>query len=270
MGRILRQTILIIASLTMAFPLLWMILSSMKSSTEIQAHPFVLPANWSFQPFIDAWNQGRFDRHFMNSFLVTGTSVLGVLLAGSMAGFVFARFRLPALPAILILFMVGLLLPVEGLLIPLHRLTGSLGIRQTYLALILPYIALELPISIFLFRTFFLQIPKEIEEAARMDGCNAWQLYWRIFLPMSMQIASVVGIFTFLSLWNEFLLANFLISNDSLKTMPSAFNAFFGHHKANYQLIFAGLSVFILPAVAFYLVLSRAITRSVTAGALKG
>jgi len=99
-----------------------------------------------------------------------------------------------------------------------------------------------------------------------MDGCNAWQLYWRIFLPMSRQIAGVVAILTFLSFWNEFLLANFLISDEGLKTMPSAFNNFFGHHKANYQLIFAGLSVFILPAVAFYLVLSRTITRSVTAG----
>lgn len=270
MRRTFLHTLLVLLSLFMAFPLVWMILSSMKSSNEILADPMALPTTFGFKPFVDAWKQGEFGGYFVNSFIVTGVAVTGVIFVGSLAGFALARFRVPAAPVILPLFVVGLLLPVEGILIPLHRLIEQLGINESRLALILPYIALELPVSVFLFRTFFLQIPKEIEESARMDGCNAWQLYWRIFFPMGRQVMGVVGILAFLAIWNEFLLANFLLADDNLKTMPAAFNAFYGRHKANYQLIFAGLSVFVVPAVAFYLVMSRTITKSVTAGALKG
>lgn len=261
---------LILLSIFMAFPLIWMIFSSMKSSNEILADPMAFPKSLSITPFIEAWKQGEFGGYFLNSFLVTGIAVTGVIFVGSLAGFALARFKVPLARIILPLFVVGLLLPVEGILIPLHRLIEQLGINESRLALILPYIALELPVSVFLFRTFFLQIPKEIEESARMDGCNAWQLYWRIFLPMGRQVMGVVGILAFLAIWNEFLLANFLLADDNLKTMPAAFNAFYGRHKANYQLIFAGLSVFVIPAVAFYLIMSRTITQSVTAGALKG
>ncbi len=254
----------------MGFPLVWMIASSMKESMDILRAPMSLPRTWSAQPFLDAWEKGEFSRHFGNSIFVTSTSVAGIVLAGSMAGFALARFRLRGASAILGLFVVGLLLPVEGILIPLHRLTEQLGIQQSRFALIFPYMAIELPVSVFLFRAFFSQIPKEIEESARMDGCNAWGMYWRIFLPMGTQMIGVVGILAFLAVWNEFLLANFLIHDDDLKTMPSAFNAFYGRHRMNYQLIFAGLSVYVLPAVVFYLVMSRAISRSVTAGAVKG
>ncbi|MBI1785207.1 carbohydrate ABC transporter permease [Candidatus Sumerlaeota bacterium] len=270
MKHVLRHFLLALLSMGTAFPLIWMVVSSMKSTTAIQSSPMSLPAHWSLQPFMDAWRQGDFSRHFGNSIAVSMTAVAGIILVGSMAGFALARLRLPGAPFILAVFVVGLLLPVEGILIPLHRLNEQLGIDHSRLALILPYMALELPVSVFLFRTFYLQIPREIEESARMDGCNTWQLYWRIFLPMGRQIMGVVSILAFLAVWNEFLLANFLLNDDSLRTMPSAFNAFYGRHKANYQLIFAGLSVFVLPAVAFYLAMSRMIVKSVTAGALKG
>lgn len=270
MARISKHLLMILLSVGMAFPLFWMIASSMKEHTAIMASPLSLPAHWSLSPFFDAWEKGDFTRHFGNSIIVTACSVFGVLLGGSMAGFALARFRVPAASALLGIFVIGLLLPVEGILIPLHRLVETLGLQKTHLALILPYVALELPVSVFLFRTFYLQIPREIEESGRIDGCNAWQLYWRLFLPMGRQVMGVVGILAFLSIWNEFLLANFLVANPDLRTMPAAFNAFYGRHRVNYQLIFAGLSVYVLPAVVFYLIMSRAITRSVTAGALKG
>lgn len=270
MGKLARHSVLIVLSLAMAFPLVWMVLSSMKEHTAILASPLALPVSFEFEPFQRAWVEGRFGQHFANSLIVTGSAVFGVIILGSMAGFALARFKIPAAPVIAALFVIGLLLPIEGILIPLYRLVETLGIQRSLFALILPYIALELPIAVFLFRTYYLQIPKEIEESGRMDGCNAWQLYWRIFLPMGRQAMGVVGILAFLAIWNEFLLANFLVSDPENRTMPAAFNNFYGRHRVNYQLIFAGLSIYVLPAVVFYLVMSRAIARSVTAGALKG
>lgn len=270
MSRVLKHLTLILLSLLMAFPLIWMLISSMKEHTVILSQPLALPQHWSLDPFIDAWQKGEFGHHFGNSLLVTASAVGGVLMLGSLTGFALARLQLPGSNLVMGIFVIGLLLPVEGILIPLHRLVGDLHIQKTHLTLILPYIALELPVSVFLFRTYYLQVPREIEESGRIDGCNTWQLYWRIFLPMGRQMMGVVGILTFLAVWNEFLLANFLVIDEGLRTMPSAFNAFYGRHRVNYQLIFAGLSVYVMPAVVFYLIMSRAISRSVTAGALKG
>lgn len=254
----------------MAFPLAWMVLSAMKEKNRILAQPLVPPEKIDFEPFARAWVEGEFSRHFGNSILVTGSAIVGVLALASATGFALARFPLKGSGAIRTLLVVGLLLPVEGILIPLHSLNERLGIDDSRLALILPYMAIELPIAVFLFQSFYSQIPRELEEAARMDGCGAWGLYWRIFLPMGAPIMGVVAILSFLAFWNEFLLANFLVSDDSIKTMPAAFNAFYGRHRVDYQLVFAGLSLYVVPAVLFYLVMSRAITRSVTAGALKG
>lgn len=269
-GTLARHATLIALALFMGLPLLWMVGSSMKRKDRIVSHPLEMPERFTLTPFRDAWVQGEFGRHFGNSLIVTGCAIVGVILLASMAGFVLARFPLPGSPLLRTLFMVGLLLPVEGILIPLHALNESLGISESRFALILPYVALELPVAIFLFQAFFSQIPREIEEAARMDGCRAWSIYWRIFLPMGAQVTGVVAILVFLAFWNEFLLANFLVSEESIRTMPAAFNNFYGRHRVNYQLVFAGLSIYVVPAVVFYLLASRWIARSVTAGALKG
>ena len=166
--------------------------------------------------------------------------------------------------------MVGLILPIESIVFPLKDLTETLGIGDRWPALIGPYMALEMPLAVFGFRSFFASIPKEVEESARLDGCNLWQLYWRIFLPMAGPAIGVVGILVFLAVWNEFLLATFLITDSAYQTLPAAFNNFYGRNTHELHLIFAGLVIYIAPAVAAYLVFSKAITRSVTAGAVKG
>jgi len=269
--KIARLMLLSIAAALMAFPFVWLLLSAMKTTPEIQAYPFALPDRLSFRNFIDAWQVGRFADHFLASLVVSVCSVAGLLLLGSMAGFAFARFRVPGGTLLLGLLMIALVLPVEAIVFPLRDLTESLGIEDRWPALIGPYIALEMPLAVYVFRTFFASIPRDMEECARLDGCNLWQMYWRVFLPMAAQATSVVGILVFLAVWNEFLLANFLIGPgaEQYQTLPAAFNRFYGRRTAELHLIFAGLSIYIAPAVAVYLAFSRSISRSL-AGAVKG
>jgi len=264
-----RYAVLAVATVAMVFPLVWLLLSAMKTTPEIQAHPFALPARLSLANFVEAWRVGRFSDHFLSSAVVSACSVGGLLLIGSMAGFAFARFRIPAADLLFALFMIGLVLPVESIVFPLKDLTETLGIADRWPALIGPYIALEMPLAIYVFRSFFASIPREMEESARLDGCNLWQMYWRVFLPMAAPAISVVGILVFLSVWNEFLLANFLITDERFQTLPAAFNNFYARHTRRLDLIFAGLGIYITPAIAVYLVFSKAITRSL-AGAVKG
>lgn len=261
--------ILSVAALVMVFPLLWLLVSAMKSTPEILARPFALPARISFRNYVDAWVIGRFDDHFLSSAVVSVCSVGGLLLLGSMAGFSFARFRMPGASLLFTVFMVALILPVESIVFPLKDLTEALGIGDRWPALICPYIALEMPLAIYVFRSFFASIPRELEESARLDGCNLWQMYWRVFLPMAAQATGVVGILVFLAVWNEFLLANFLITDERFQTLPAAFNNFYARNTRELNLIFAGLGIYITPAIVVYLAFSKAITRSL-AGAVKG
>lgn len=269
---IVRLVVLMIAAAVMVFPLVWLILSAMKTTGEIQARPFALPVQFSFNNFAEAWRVGRFDQHFLSSAVVSSSSVIGLLVLGSMAGFAFARFRIPGAGVLFAIFMVALILPIESIVFPLRDMTEMLGIADRWPALIGPYIAIEMPLAIYVFRSFFASIPREMEESARLDGCNLWQMYWRIFLPMAGQATSVVGILVFLAVWNEFLLANFLISaydGGRFQTLPAAFNNFHARHSQQLDLIFAGLAIYITPAIAVFLIFSRSITRSL-AGAVKG
>lgn len=269
--KVVRHMILVAAAATMVFPLVWLLLSAMKTTAEIQAYPFALPGRISLQNFVEAWRVGRFADHFLSSAVVSVCSVGGLLLLGSMAGFAFARFRIWGGNLLFAVFMIALVLPVESIVFSLRDLTETLGIEDRWPALIGPYIALEMPLAIYVFRSFFASIPREMEECARLDGCNLWQMYWRVFLPMAAQAISVVGILVFLAVWNEFLLANFLIgpNAEQFQTLPAAFNRFYGRRTSDLNLIFAGLSIYIMPAVVVYLTFSRALTRSL-AGAVKG
>jgi len=269
--RPLRHILLILATVVMVFPLVWLLLSAMRTNAEILAEPFALPARISLANFVEAWRVGQFADHFLSSAVVSTCSVGGLLLLGSMAGFAFARFRIPAGGLLFSVFMIALVLPVESIVFPLRGMTEGLGIADRWPALIGPYIALEMPLAIYVFRSFFASIPHEMEECARLDGCNLWQMYWRVFLPMAAQATSVVGILVFLAVWNEFLLANFLITDSApeFQTLPAAFNNFYARHTRRLDLIFAGLGIYIAPAVVVYLSFSKAITRSL-AGAIKG
>jgi len=265
-----RHLVLLLASAATVLPLAWMVLASMRPGAEILANPLAWPEKLTLEPFIRAWRVGEFHRHFLASAVVSVASVTGIVLFGSLAGFGLARFNIPGGRWLYSLLLLGFLLPTEAIVLSLAGLTETLGISGTWLALIGPYMAIELPTAVFIYRSFFVSIPEAFHEAARIDGANTWQVYWRIFLPMAWPATAVVSIVSFLAVWNEFLLATLLVVDPDLQTMPAAFNAFYGYRRSDYQLILAGLTVYVLPAVVVYLIFNRVISRSVTEATLKG
>ncbi|MBP7934244.1 MAG: carbohydrate ABC transporter permease [Phycisphaerae bacterium] len=265
-----RHAALLVASAATVLPLAWMVVASMRPGAEILANPLAWPEKLTLEPFIRAWQIGEFQRHFLASAVVSTASVTGIVLCGSLAGFGLARFSIPGGRWLYSLLLLGFLLPTEAIVLSLAGLTEKLGISGTWLALIGPYMAIELPTAVFIYRSFFVSIPQAFHEAAWLDGASTWQVYWRIFLPMAWPATAVVGIVSFLAVWNEFLLATLLVVDPDLQTMPAAFNAFYGYRRSDHQLILAGLTVYVLPAIVVYLVFNRVISRSVTEATLKG
>jgi len=268
--QIIAYAILAAASAAMAAPFLWMVVSAMKTNAEIFSSPWSLPSRWHFENFKNAIVIGRLHRYALNSLIVTSTTVAALLFLSSLAAFAFARLRFPARDILFPVFLVGLVVPLQGILIPLFVLLREAGLLYTRGALILPYISWGLPLAIYVLRAYFLNIPSELEDAARIDGCGSFGLYWRVLLPVAKPALAAVTIFSALDAWNELLLVQLFIMNDELYTLPMGILNFSGHHSSDYPLIFAGLSLVALPMIALYVALQKWFIRGLTSGAVKG
>jgi raffinose/stachyose/melibiose transport system permease protein len=251
-------------------PFYFMIQSGFKKQFDLLTHPFwALPQEWSLENYRTVL-QGPFLRSFANSVMVVSVSVTLILLIGSMAAFVFARmdFRLnrPLFAAV----VAGLAIPTHVTLIPVYVLTTRLGLYDTLWALIGPYVAFNLPLAIFILTEFMRQIPRELEEAARLDGAGPAAFFWRIALPLSRPGLATVGIYNAVGLWNEFVFAYVLTSSPTRRTLPLAIWDYQGQYTANIPLIMAVLSLSALPLIVIYIVAQERVISGMMAGALKG
>jgi len=240
--------------------------SSLKGKVEIYQRPWALPQDPQWENLKEAWKVGGLGRYLGNSVFVTGSSVLLVLLAASLCGYACARIPFYGKTWIHSLFLLGLVLPIQAAVIPLYYLLRHMGLLDQRMALILPYAAWGLPIAMFIFRGFFSQIPREYDEAGRIDGCGEFSLYWRIFLPLCKPAAGTVALFSALSCWNELLMAVLFIQNDAFKTLPVGLLAFFGYRQADYSLLLAGLTLVTIPMLAVYFVLQKTLMKGLTGG----
>lgn len=252
----------------MTYPLIWMIYSSLKTDREIFLFPWSLPGKMRLDNWMQAWEMGNLGRYFINSIFITSVSVLLVALLSSMAGYAFARLTFKGRDFLFYTFLLGLILPVQVLVIPLFTFFDKIGILNTYFALILPYIAWGLPLSIYIFKSFFLTLPEDIADAAKIDGCSLFGLYWRIMLPLIRPALVTIAILQSIGIWNEFLLALLFIYDDELKTIPVGLLAFYGYHNVNYKLVFSALSITIIPVLIVYFIFEKQIVSGLTTGAL--
>ncbi len=252
----------------MTYPLIWMIYSSLKTDREIYLFPFSLPHEMQLDNWVQAWKLGNLGRYFINSVFITSVSVFLVALISSMAGYAFARLTFKGRDFLFYTFLLGLILPAQVLVIPLFTFFDKIGILNTYFALILPYIAWGLPLSIYIFKSFFLTLPEDIADAAKIDGCSLFGLYWRIMLPLIRPALVTIAILQSIGIWNEFLLALLFIYDDELKTIPVGLLAFYGYHNVNYKLVFSALSITTIPVIIVYFIFEKQIVSGLTAGAL--
>ena len=258
-------------SVISVFPLVWMFATSLKQKNEIFTNPGLIPRNaLNFGNYAEAWTVGGFSRYTMNSAFYTVVVVTGVVLVSSLAAYGISRLEMAGKKAIYLGFMATLMIPIPGSFISLYIVASHLGIANTRIGYILPMIATALPVSIFILKTFFDEMSREIEEAAVIDGASSFRIYWRLMLPIARPAIATVVIFNTLSVWNEFMLALVLFSDNKLMPIQMGLSVFVGQYTTQYELLMAASTIMVLPVILVYLAMQKQFIQGITSGAIKG
>ena len=252
------------------YPLLFLIQNSFKKSMEFfMGDVWSLPEKFAFDNYRQVW-ESNFLRFFLNSAFVVSVSLIIILFVGSAAAFGLSRIRFKARNFFYFLFVGGLTIPIHITLIPVYTITQRIGIYDSLWALIGPYVAINLPITVFILVAFMEEIPKSLEEAGYIDGATRWQVYWNIILPISRPAMVAVGIFNSVQLWNEFVFALVLVSSEKSRPLTLALWNFQGQFSANVPLMMSALLLSMIPLFLFYAITKEKLIEGLTAGAIKG
>jgi raffinose/stachyose/melibiose transport system permease protein len=263
--RLLVWGVLLTLALVVVLPLVWMVLSSLKVNTQFLSDPFGVPTSLEFSNYVDAWNLG-IGQYLMNSVIVTLVSVLATTLISAWAAFGLTKLTLPFSRTVLFLIVGGLMLAPTVALIPLLRLLQGLGIYDSLLGLIVLYTAFRIPFTTFLIRSYMVDLPHEVDEAARLDGCSRSQQFWRLAFPMSMPIIISSIILQCLFAWNEYLFAFIFVSSTSNMTLPVGLANLSSKLSTDYPMVFAGMTLSALPMILFFFLGQRFFVRGLAEG----
>ncbi len=293
---------LIIVSVTCVFPLLWMFGSSLKTQSTIFSDMSVIPRAMHWENFYLAWTKGGFGVYFLNSLFYTVVVVFGIVMVSSLAAYAFSRMNFPGKNLLFFMFLAAMMIPLPGSFVPLYVLVNNvrnvllntmaaatpfllkvlpqsvvIGITsfiedQFYprTAYILCMINVGLSFSIYMLKTFFDRMPKELEDAARIDGCSRLGIWRHVALPLAKPAIAVIIIYNALNVWNEYILANLILSSKNLMPLQRGLMVFQGEHITQYPLLMAGMTITVLPILIIYLIMQRFIIKGITAGAVVG
>ena len=251
-------------------PLLWVIYVSLKDDKTLFVSPWAMPEHLMIENYSFAWTAGRLGVATLNSAIVCGVTLILCLLVGSMAAFAIGRMRWKLSGAMMTYFLTGMMIPVHCILIPVFTRFSKMHLTNSLTGLILPYLTLSLPITIFIMTGFFQSLPNELFESACIDGCSIYRSFTHIALPLSRTGLFVTGLMTFVANWNELLLAMVFISDDGKKTLPVSLSKFVGPYNTNYSQMFAAIVIAIIPTIVVYCMFSNQMVDGLTAGAVKG
>jgi len=260
--------ILILYSVITLLPIIWVISLSLRSEREV-FKVLLFPSSLHPENYIRALKEFRLLTLFKNSIIFTVGSVIPTLFFGALAAYAFAKIRFPFSNLIFFIILLGIMIPPGGVLVPLFVFMRNIGLYNSYPSLMLPYIAFGLPLAIFILRAFFVTLPTELIEAARIDGCTELGIFLRIMLPISRSALIAVAILVSIANWNEFLLALVFLGKESLQTLPVGIAAFCGQYVAPWQIIAAGVILATIPAFLGYVALQNQFIKGMAAGALK-
>jgi multiple sugar transport system permease protein len=256
-------------ALIFAIPLIWLVLSSVMSNAEINRFPPALwPSGINLGGFRYVLNNALFPRWFLNSLIVSGVAVVSNLVFGSLGGYAFARMRFFGSRTLLVLMLATMAIPFQLTMIPTFLVMKSLGLIDSLGALIVP--SLVTPFAVFLLRQFFLSLPRELEEAAWMDGCTRLRVLFRIVLPLSRPALSTVAILTFLTTWNDLTWPLIAINHDTQYTLQLGLANFQGRHHTQWAAVMAGNLITVLPVLLAFIGAQKSFIRSITSSGLKG
>lgn len=260
--------LLLLLAIITIYPLVWLLLNSLKQGDEMFDSSWSLPQVWHFGNYAQAWSYGL--GHFMvNSVLVTVVSVIGIVFLGALAAFVLVTVRFRGRIAVHAYIMGGLLVPPEVSLFPLFKIMLILGIYNTYFAMILPDIAYGLPFTVLLLRAYMTVIPPELAEAARLDGAGMLRCFWSVYLPLARPALAAASLVEGMRVWNEFVFALTFVGSASLRTLTVGLTSFGDSLNTNYPVLLAGLAISIIPVLGVFLLMQRQFMSGLTTGAIK-
>lgn len=262
--------VLIFTVIISLFPLLWVLLSSMKENKAILGSPFTLPSSVNLKAFVYIFGKYNFGRYFLNSLYTAGISTLTALFIYAMAAYVMAKYRFKGRNLLYLLFTITLLVPVQAKAQPIFALILKLNLYDTLSGLALVYLSSGMALSLFILRAAFLTVPRSLDEAALINGAGFWQIFWKINIPLAKSGLATAGILMFLGNWNEFFYALILTSSGSKRTLPLALNFFTESFSYNYSNMFAALSVVVIPGILIYLLAREQVQKSIASSGIKG
>jgi len=265
------HVLLAVWTIIVIVPFLWVVLSSFKTTKEILASPFSLPAHWQFDNYAHAWTDAGIRQFFLNTVIVVGVALVLVMLLGAMCAYVLARFKFPGSRFIYYLMLAGLTFPIFLAIVPLFFILKHIGLINTLPGLIMVYVAFALPFTVFFLYAFFRTLPDDVYEAALIDGAGEWRTFFRIMLPMARPGMAAVAIFNFLGLWNQFLLPVALNTDQSRYVLTQGMASFASQagYAVDFGALFAAVVITVVPVLIVYVIFQRRLEGSVSRGTFR-
>lgn len=265
-----KYIILIAFAVMCLFPLIWLFFSSFKTNEELYANPWGLPAVFSLENYKRAIIEGNIFQYFGNSVIIAVVTVVVAVILSCMVSYAIVRMQWKLSKVTLNIFLLGMMIPVYATSIPLFSMFNKVGLLNTHLAVILPHIGVAFPLAIFIMTGFMGALPRELEEAAVMDGCNIYRLFFKIVMPISRSSIVTVAVVTFIGVWNDLLLPQIFLTDAEKMTLPVGLTEFQGQYATDYVVEIAAVIITIIPSIVVYIWLHKHIMEGMVAGAVKG
>ena len=270
---VLKQSALLaVLALYTAFaagPFVWAAMMSLRTTTEIHADHFALPSTLHWEKFPAAWFNSNYNVYFTNSTMIVLSAVAILTIIGAMAAHCLARYRFRLNRVIYFILFSTIIFPPQVTIISLFQILVQYGLYNSKIGLTLVYVAIQLPLTIYILESFFARIPSDLFDAARMDGYSEWEIFWRVSLPIALPAIATTVILNFILLWNEFLYAVVLITDEANRTLPLGIQRFMGDQLEDVGMIATGLMIAIVPVIIVYALFSEKLIQGMTAGAVK-
>lgn len=265
LAKVFMWTFLLGLVVVVVYPLLWMVSNGFKTNAELFGNPFALPLELNWKNYADAWNRGV-SNYLTTSVLVTVTSTVATVFISAWAAYALSRITIPFSRTILTITLGGLMLAPAVALIPLVKMFQAMGLYNTFWALLILYTAFRIPFTTFLIRAYMIDLPREIDEAAAVDGASQWLTFWRVILPMCKPIIVSTVILHILFAWNEYLFAMVFTSGVETQTLPVGLTSLMAKHGTDYPVVFAGMVIAALPVVILFFVTQRYFIKGIADG----
>ena len=267
--KVIAYTFLIIMAIIFLMPMLFTIISSLKTKLDIFSDPFALPKNPQWSNYVIAWKDANMSAYFINSVIQSGSTVILTSLISTMAAYALARFDFKLNKVLVLVFMLGMMVPMHTILVPVSYIIGLFNLKNNIFALVLVYVAFNLPFSIMVMITFMKGVNRSLEEAAIIDGANYFQIYSKIMIPLTLPAISTISIFNFMGAWNNILFPLLFINDKRLRPISLGLLNFNGERGSEYGLMMAGIVITVAVPLAIYLLFQEKVESGLAAGAVK-